>query len=448
MSSARPDGRHVFLAAAINGAGWSRAAARWPGTRWNRFNDVAHYREAAEIARRGVLDAVFVSDHPALSSFGLEGGPPHSLDPIPLFAALAASVPDVGFVLTASTTYNSPYNLARRLATLDAISGGRLVWNAVSSFNPDVAANFGAAPLPPRPERYRRADEFLRVVKELWLSWDAPVGPAPAGPLWDASSARVLDHHGEFFDVRGPLNVPVGPQGHPVISQAGASESGLDFAARHAEIVYASLAGAAAARAFRDDVRRRAAAHGRDPDHLRFVPGLHVVVAPTRAQAERRHEAVRGARDEEELIARFRAAHLPENDVTRHVGPDTVLDPAWFPTEEREGTATGHLKGIAELVAEEELTLRRLVRRVEGGHRLVVGTAEDVAVGILEWWEGGLADGFHLQLPILNEDLTTFVDEVVPILRAAGAVPRAYDGSTIRERLGLPDPRPVPATAG
>jgi alkanesulfonate monooxygenase SsuD/methylene tetrahydromethanopterin reductase-like flavin-dependent oxidoreductase (luciferase family) len=181
--------RRLTLGVSIVGSGASAKAWNWPGTKWNRFADWEHYKRSAEIARSGVLDAIFVSDHPALQR-DAGRGPGHLFDPIVLFSAIAGAVPDIGFVLTASTSYNSPYNLARRLASLDAISGGRVIFNAVANFNPDIAANFSADGLLDREQRYRKADEFLQVVKELWLSWDAPEGPAPDGPLWDETTAR------------------------------------------------------------------------------------------------------------------------------------------------------------------------------------------------------------------------------------------------------------------
>lgn len=439
-----PAKRNIFLGVSINGSGWAGSSWRQPGTQWNRWADPQHYLDAAQIAHRGVLDAVFVSDHPALPP-GSARSPHHVFDPIVLFSAIAATVPDIGFVLTASTTYNSPYNLARRLASLDAISGGRVIWNAVSSFNPLVAANFGSDPLPPREERYRRAGEFLDVVKKLWLSWDPPEGPAPDGPLWSETTARTIDHHGEFFDVRGPLNVPIGPQGYPVIAQAGASLHGIEFAAKHGEVIYAALPGKQVAAERRAQLNERAIAQGRDPETLRLLPGLNLVIADTREQAYRRQEALRGVANEEELVADFLQDRFSLGpDVPRNIGPDSELDPAWFAGSEDQAGTVGHSRAVQELVATEGLTLRQLVRRIEGGHRFIVGTPQDVADGILEWWDEGLADGFNLQLPVINEDLERFVNDVVPILREAGAVPKAYDGSTMRERLGLPDPRLSP----
>jgi len=437
----RPD-RRLYLSVAINSTGSAGKSWAWPGTDWSRFSRFDHYLRSAQLAHEGVFDIVFVSDHPALQRDNTTR-PIHSFDPTVLFSAIAAKVPDIAFLLTASSSYNSPYNLARRLASLDHISGGRVIWNVVSSFNPDIAANFGAAPLPPRADRYRRADEFVQVVKKLWLSWDTPQGEAPADKLWDETTARKIDHHGEFFDVAGPLNVPVGPQGHPVISQAGASDAGLDLAAKHADIVYASLLHKPAAFHYRAQLSERALAHGRDPDSLRLLPGLVVVLGETREAAYRKHEALHGSDGEEGLVRDFfkRAAFL---DITG-LDPDRPIDPALFSYTQDQFRPVGFTRSFAELTAAEELTPRQLVRRVDGGHRLAIGTPQEVADTILDWWSTGAVDGFNVHIPVLPEGIAEFNRSVIPLLQAAGAFPMQYDGSTIRERLRLPDPRKLSA---
>ncbi len=430
--------RRLYLSVAVNSTGSAERSWAWPGTEWNRFNDYRHYLRSAQLAHEGRFDIVFVSDHPALQRDN-RTRPIHSFDPTVLFSAIAAAVPDIGFLLTASSSYNSPYNLARRLATLDHISGGRVIWNVVSSFNPDIAANFGAAPLPPRAERYRRADEFVEVVRKLWLSWDAPTGAAPREALWDATTARRIDHHGEFFDVTGPLNVPIGPQGHPVISQAGASDAGVDLAAKHADIVYASLLNKQAAFAYRAELRQRALAHGRNPDDIVLIPGLIAIVGETRAEAYRKHEALHGQDGEAGLIRDFfRRAWFGE---LTEADPDKPLRPEQFSYTEDQLRPVGFSKAFAELTATEEITPRQLVRRVEGGHRLAIGTPQEVADDILDWWSSGAVDGFNIHIPVLPEGIAEFNRTVIPLLQAAGAFPREYDGSTIRQRLQLPDPR-------
>ncbi|MEZ5149775.1 NtaA/DmoA family FMN-dependent monooxygenase [Rhodococcus zopfii] len=435
--------RRLTLAASIVGAGASARAWNWPGTKWNRFADWEHYRRSAEIARSGILDAVFVSDHPALQRDSSRG-PGHLFDPITLFSAIAGAVPDIGFVLTASTSYNSPYNLARRLASLDTISGGRVIFNAVAGFNPDIAANFTADGLLDREDRYRKADEFLEVVKKLWLSWDAPDGPEPTGPLWDETTARVIDHHGEFFDVRGPLNVPVGPQGYPVISQAGASAQGIDFAGKHAEIVYAALLSKQAALDYAATLDAAARAHGRPADSIRLFPGVNVCIGDTREEALRRHEVTNGVSGEEELIARFLTEQRALNPaLPRSIDVDKPLKAEWFAPQDDQTRPVGFSKALQDLVRLEEPTTRQIVRRVGevGGHRLVIGTPKEVADALIDWWADGAVSGYNAHFPVLHEDLERFVQQVVPILQAEGVFPTEYDSPTIRGRFGLPDPR-------
>jgi len=445
------DGHHrLTLAASIVGTGTSPLSARWPGTRWDRFAQWDHYRRSAQIARRGVLDAVFVSDHPAHQR-DTHRAPGHVFDPVALFSAIAGAVPDIGFVLTASTSYNAPYNLARRIASLDAISGGRTILNLVTSFNPDIAANFGHAPLQSREERYRRADEFVDVLTRLWDSWELGPDEPPAGPLWQADP---IDHHGEFYDVRGPLTVPVGPQRRPVLAQAGASGPGLDFASRHAEIVYAALLGKDAARRFRAELDARVRAQGRSPGDVRLLPGVNVVLGDTEADARQRHLAFQGVRDEDELVARFlarqRAAGRPA--LPASVDPDRVLDPAWFEPDPRQDAPIGFARALQDLVASEGLTARELVTRHgdPGGHRLVVGSPRQVADALVDWWADGVVDGYVVHLPLLHADLERFVDQVVPILQAEGVFPRDYEeaGATIRDRFGLPTPLPAARAVG
>jgi FMN-dependent oxidoreductase (nitrilotriacetate monooxygenase family) len=431
--------RRLYLSAVLHSTGSAGSSWAWPGTQWNRFNDFSHYLRSAQLAREGVFDMVFVSDQPALQRENYSR-PLHTFDPTVLFSALAVTVPDIGFLLTASSSYNSPYNLARRLATLDTISGGRVAWNVVSTFNPDVAANFGAAPLPPRAERYRRADEFLQVVKKLWLSWDTPLGDPPTGALWDETTARRIDHHGEYFDVAGPLNVPIGPQGHPVIAQAGGSQAGMELAAKHADIVYTSVLHKQAALERKAQLKTLAAAHGRDPESLRLIPGLTAIVGATREEAYRKQESLHGVSGEDGLIEDFLKRAVPA-DVNDRIDPDKPLDPELFSYTEDQQRAVGFVRSFSELTAEEEITPRQLVRRVQASHPLAIGTPQEVADTILEWWGSGAVDGFNVHIQVLPDGIAEFNRDVIPLLQAAGAYPKEYDGSTIRERLRLPDPR-------
>lgn len=429
--------RKLNLNVGINTTGYLGNAWKYrTGTR-HEITDPDYYRRLTELAHKGRFDAVFFSDHPALMT-DPNGRPFHTIDPLILCTALAAQVPDIGFVATMSSTYNSPYNLARRTQSTDIISGGRLIINIVSSFNPSVAANFGSEPLPPRHERYAKASEFLDVAKKLWASWDpSREGEVPEGRFWDATSAHTIDHQGAYFTVKGPLNVPVGPQGHPVIAQAGASEGGIDLAARHGEIIYCNILSRPAGQAFGRKVRDRAVAFGRDPAGIRIVPGLVAIIGETREEALRKHELFSGAGSEDGLIARF----LKENGIDPDgFDPDAILDAERFIPDPNRLQAVGMGLGLSDLLTHEKLTAREAVRRSEGHHRLVLGTPEEVADAIINLWADGTVDGYTLQPPRAPDDMEEFVEKVVPILQDRGVYRTRYEEKTVRERYGLSFP--------
>jgi FMN-dependent oxidoreductase (nitrilotriacetate monooxygenase family) len=429
--------RQLNLNIGINTTGYLAGAWKYrTGTRYD-VTDPAYYLRLTQLAHRGRFDAVFLSDMNALAT-DPAGRPFHTLDPITLYANLAGQVPDIGFVATVSSTYGSPYDFARRTQSLDILSGGRLILNVVSNFNPNVAANFGSAPLPPRRERYARAIEFLDVAKKLWASWDfAREGDVPPERFWDSSSARTIDHAGDYFNVRGPLNVPRGPQGHPVIAQAGASEGGIDLAALHGEIIYCNVLSRPAGRAFGNKVRNRAVELGRDPSGIRIVPGLVPIIADSEKEAFRKHELYSGTGSEEGLLRRFAEEHGID---PAKLDPDAVLDPARFIPDQNAARPVGMTMGMVDLLTHEQLTARQAVRRSEGHHRLVMGTPEQVADAIIDLWADGTVDGYTVQPPRAPDDIELFVERVVPILQSRGVYRTSYAGDTVRERYGLPLP--------
>jgi FMN-dependent oxidoreductase (nitrilotriacetate monooxygenase family) len=430
--------RRMNLNVGLNSTGYLANAWKYRSGGRHDINDPAYYRRLAEIARKGLFDAVFFSDHPALMTEPL-GRPFHTIDPLILCTALAAQVPDIGFVVTVSSTYNSPYNFARRVQSLDIVSGGRLIVNIVSSFNPNVAANFGSAALPPRNERYARATEFLDVAKKLWSSWDPRRESEVASDrFWDSASAIAINHEDEFFQVRGPLNVPRGPQGHPVIAQAGASDGGIELAARHGEIIYCNILSKPAGKAFGDKVRGRAAVLGRDPSGIRIVPGLVVILGKNREEALRKHELYSGTGSEDGLLERFVREHGLDRD---RFDPDAVLDYERFVPDPNRQQAVGMGLGLSDLLRHEKLTARQAIRRSEGHHRLLLGTPEEVAGEMIDFWEDGTVDGYTLQPPRAPDDIIEFVDKIIPILQDRNVYPRQYEGQTIRDRYGLPNPR-------
>ncbi|MGW8353396.1 LLM class flavin-dependent oxidoreductase [Streptomyces wedmorensis] len=429
----------LHLNAFLMGVGHHEAAWRLPESDPYAGWDVAHYQNLARIAERGKLDSLFLADSP-----GQHGDPARrpagQLEPTVLLTALAGATEHIGLIATASTSYNEPYNLARRFASLDHVSGGRAGWNIVTTAGADAARNFGLDDTPPHKERYARAGEFLEVSTRLWDSWadDAIVADKSAGVHADAAKVRKIDHAGRFFRVDGPLNVPRSPQGHPLLVQAGSSQNGKAFAARWAEAVFTAQQTLQEAQAFYADLKQRAAAHGRDPHGIKILPGIVPVIGDTEA------EAADLDRELDRLIspefARRQLARLLKLD------PDALdLDgrlPDDLPSEDEIEGAKSRYTLIVDLARREKLTVRQLIGRLGGGrgHRTFTGTPVQVADAIEEWFDNGAADGFNIMPPVLPSGLEVFVDKVVPILQERGRFRTDYTGTTLREHYGLPRP--------
>jgi FMN-dependent oxidoreductase (nitrilotriacetate monooxygenase family) len=402
------------------------------------FLSAAHFAGLAQTAERGTLHAVFLADTLAAGEERFERPPLGALDPVVALTAMAGVTSRIGLVATASTTYNHPFDLARRFASLDHISGGRAGWNAVTTFVPDVARNFGTETLPGSDARYDRAQEFVEVVLALWESWDdgALIGDAAGGRFADAGRIHAIDHHGEHFDVAGPLTLPRSPQGRPVVFQAGSSDRGRDLAARYAEVVFTAQNVLSAAQEFRADVKRRALEHGRDPRGVKVLPGLLPIVGSTEA------EAIERKRELDEV-----GGHAAElNKLALRVGVPVealVLD-APLPVDLIEANtgfrgSEGFRNAAVRLAVEERLTVRELLARNGGGHLQVVGAPEQIADRIAEWHAAGAADGFNLMIDVLPSGLEDVVDHVVPLLQRRGLFHHEYAGATLRENLGLTD---------
>ena len=401
--------------------------------------DIDHYIRLAQTAERGGFDSIFFADGPSLRA---EVGrrPAGNLEPLTLLSALAVATQRIGLIATASTSYNSPYNLARRLSSIDHISRGRVGWNVVTTAGADAARNFGLNELPAHRTRYERAEEFLEVVQGLWQSWDddAVLGDKESGVWGDAEKVNAINHEGRFFKVAGPLNIPRSPQVYPLIVQAGSSESGKELAAKFAEAVFTAHQWLDDAIAFAADVKNRALRHGRNPEHVKILPGIVPVIGATEAEAQ--------AKDEEldRLIRpEFALAQLAQ---TLRVSPDELsLDrqlPADLPAEDEIEGAKSRYTLIVDLARREGLTARELIGRLGGGrgHRTVAGTPEQIADAIEEWFRAGAADGFNIMPPSLPGGLDDFVDTVVPILTRRGLFRHDYETTTLRGHYGLPTP--------
>lgn len=423
----RPAAHHI--------AGWRHPSAWADGGL-----DFSRYVEMARTAERGLFDLMFSADALTGERYDRDTLSRTSyvawIEPMSLLTALAPVTRHIGLVCTATTTYEEPYLVARRFASLDLISGGRSGWNVVTSANAPEAANFSRDQHLPKHERYRRAREFVDVVRGLWDSWDddAFLFDKAAGRFFDPNKRHVLDHHGTHFQVRGPLTVSRSPQGQPVIVQAGASEDGKQLAAETAEVVFCAHQSIGAARDFYADVKGRMPAAGRDPEHLKIMPGLGVMVAPSRQQAIDEYEALQDLIPPEvgvALLSKYIAWDLKGHDID---GPVPLV-----PQDRGAPTRSALLSDTARA---EGLTIRQLYKRIAGGrgHFQVIGSPKDVADLMEEWLVTRAADGFNVIPPVFPVSLDAFVDLVVPELQRRGIYRTAYEGSTLRGHLGLPRP--------
>jgi FMN-dependent oxidoreductase (nitrilotriacetate monooxygenase family) len=408
--------------------------------------DVSYYQNIARISERGTLDAIFLADGPQLGG-DVGTQPAGRLEPTVLLTAVALATTHIGVIATCSTSYNNPYNLARRLQSVDHISGGRMAWNAVTNAGDAAAQNFGLAGAPIHADRYGRADEFVDLIIKLWDSWedDAIVGDAAAGVYADPSKVHVVDHKGKHFEVRGPLNVPRSPQGRPVIVQAGSSEGGKSLGSRYADAIFTTQTTLPDGIAFYNEMKARARAWGRNPEHLKIMPGLSTVIGSTEQEAQRRCDALDSYQGEDGLASQIaQRIGLPVSalDLDGELPWDKISKVVDF-----ERGSHGFLEAQLNLARREKLTVRALSRRIRSGHRLIVGSPEQVADTLEEWFLAGAADGFNLMPDMFPSGAEIFVDEVVPILRKRGIFRHDYSGTTLRDHLGLPHPANQYATA-
>ncbi|MFE9251264.1 LLM class flavin-dependent oxidoreductase [Streptomyces sp. NPDC007088] len=431
--------RKLHLALHPYGVGGPGQHGLWkdPRVAKNASVDIHYYIGQAQAAEQALFDAFFIVD----SQFINATYPAHylnRLEPLTLLSAVATHTRRIGLVGTASSTYNSPFNLARRLASLDHISAGRAGWNVVTSFDTGTARNFGLDEHLDYATRYGRALEFVEVAKGLWDSYEDDAFPADVerDVFLDPGKLHTLDHAGEHFRVAGPLNLARSPQGRPVIFQAGVSEEGRDLAARVAEGVYAPGGSLEQAREYYADVKRRTASHGRDPEHIKIFVHADPVVRATDEKAGRREQEIR---EEDRDFARNLALLGRSFGAYDFSGHD--LD-APFPDIghlAEKGGRTGAAR-IIQRARAENLTLRQVVESVGESRRSpFVGAPETVADEIGRWFVAGAFDGLNLAFRN-DEDLGRFVDGVVPLLQKRGLFRTEYEADTLRGHLGLPFP--------
>lgn len=417
------------------GGAWTR-----PDSRAEEAFSLSLARDVAAEAERAAIHALFVADGLTLDRHQIGDRPYAHLEPLTLFAALAAVTERIGFIATASTTYSEPYNLARQVASLDLISGGRAAWNVVTSSVGQE--NFGGGALPDHTWRYGRAAEFVEVATALWESWDddAVVVDRVRRVYAERDRVHPVDHVGEHFQVAGPLNLPRSPQGRPVLVQAGSSQDGRELGTRYADVIFTAQQSLRGAQEFYADVRARAAALGRDPDELLVLPGASVVLGETEADARALKRELDGRIDLEAGLLRLER-QLGGADLTGvaldEVPPEHLLpDPAGLNGRQSRAQV------FRDLAVHEGWTVRRLIELEvsSNGHRVLVGTADQVADDLEAWFRQDAADGFVLLPSSVPHGVHDITRRLVPALQDRGVFRRDYDGPTLRENLGLPRP--------
>ncbi|WP_295134981.1 LLM class flavin-dependent oxidoreductase [uncultured Reyranella sp.] len=416
------------------------AAWRYPGGTPDANFNLKALVKYAQTLERGKFDAFFMADHLAVLNMPMDAlkrsATVTSFDPLTLLPALAMATKHLGLIATASSTFEPAYTIARRFASLDHISEGRAGWNLVTTSNPDAALNFGLDDQMPHAERYARAREFFDVVIGLWDSWadDAFIRDVESGVYFDPSRLHVLDHKGKYLKVRGPLNIARPVQGWPVIVQAGASDAGRQLAAETAEMVFAAGGPIDGARAFYADVKGRAAKIGRNPDHIKILPGAFVVVGDSLDEAKEKRARLDSLVNYDSSIA---AVSMALGVDARQFDPDKPL-PDDIP--ETEASKSGRER-VIELGKRENLTVRQIAGRLGGyGGLGMLGTPAMIADQMEEWLVTEACDGFNVMFPYLPGGLDDFVDKVVPELQRRGLFRTEYEGTTLRENLGLPRP--------
>ena len=432
--------RQIHLGVSMIGYGYHLAGWRHPDVA-GTSNSLEHYVAITRAAERGLFDMAFLADGVGIrfsdeppGALSRSGGHTH-FEPLTLLSALSMVTQNIGLVATASTTYNEPFHIARKFASLDHLSGGRAGWNVVTSATDLEARNFGRDNALDAGIRYDRAAECVEVVRGLWDSWedDTFVRDKESGVYFDVDKAHILDHHGPHFQVKGPLNTTRAPQGHPVIVQAGASEQGRELAAATADVVYAASPSMEHARAYYKSVKDRMARYGRERDELKIMPGFMAVPGATRAEAEERYEEL------QDLVHPL----VGLGALANYLG-DLSDYPLDGPLPDDVPNKRMHSRGqiFRDIARRDGMSIRELYLSIAGGngHYRLIGTPKDIVDEMEAWVEADAADGFNILPTWLPGGLTDVVDQVVPELQRRGLFRTAYEGRTLRENLGLRRP--------
>jgi FMN-dependent oxidoreductase (nitrilotriacetate monooxygenase family) len=432
--------RQLKLGAFLMATGHHVAAWRHKDVPANAGLDFKHYKHLAQVAEAAKFDALFVADSVAAPTDVSASHMARSdhFEPLTLMSALSAVTEHIGLICTATTSYNEPYHVARKFASLDHLSGGRAGWNLVTSDAAAEAQNFGRDEHIGHAERYSRAREFHKVVTGLWDSWedDAFIRDKASGQYYDPAKRHVLNHQGEHFKVKGPLNVARSPQGHPVIVQAGSSEVGRELSAETAEVVFTAQTSLANAQAFYADIKSRMARFDRDPESLKVMPGVFVVVGDSEALAREKFEEFQALVEPKVGVALL-GRMLGNFDLSGY-----ALDEPLPPLPLTESGQQSRQKLLTQLSRDENLTLAQLGRRIAGGrgHYSLIGTPTQIADELQVWFEERAADGFNVLVPHLPGGLEDVAYHVVPELQRRGLFRTEYSGNTLRDNLGLQRP--------
>ncbi|MEC2057883.1 LLM class flavin-dependent oxidoreductase [Peribacillus psychrosaccharolyticus] len=430
-------GKQMSLGLFLMGTGHHIASWRHKNVPADGSEDIRFFQNLASIAERGKFDMLFLSD--GLSFNGLSH--PAELvrfEPFTLLGYLSAVTTQIGLAATASTTYNEPFHIARKFSSLDHLNDGRTAWNVVTSYYESEAGNFNRDNHLDHSVRYDKAFEFVEVVKGLWDSWeeDALVRNKETGVYFDNEKLHALNHKGNYFSVEGPLNSSRSPQGRPVIIQAGSSDAGTSLAAKTADVIFTAQQTLEEAQAFYAMVKNKAIEYGRLPDQIKIMPGVSPIVGRTEKEAREKYQQLQELIVPEIGLA-FLSDYLGGLDFSNYSLDDRL--PEYIP--ETNGNQSRR-QLIIDLARREKLTIRQLYQKVAGsrGHRIIFGNPEQIADQLEEWIDKGGADGFNLMMPTFPDALEDFVDLVVPILQERGVFRKDYQGSTLREYLGLSKP--------
>jgi FMN-dependent oxidoreductase (nitrilotriacetate monooxygenase family) len=434
--------RRLHLNLFIYGRGHHEASWRHPQSSPRSLMDIDHYIDCSRTAEAAHFDSIFLADVLNLPP-DVNTSARLWLEPLTALGAIAHATSRIGLIATASTSHTEPFNLARQFCSLDHISRGRVGWNIVTSFSIAGSRNFGGGGRLSHAGRYDKGEEFIKVVTGLWNSWSdaAVIDDRKTGTFLKKECVREISHKGHNFEVAGPLNLPRSPQGWPVLVQAGSSDTGKAFAARHAEAVFTAHIQKSTAKDFYSDLKARVVAAGRPADQLLVLPGISAMIGSTELEAKRLQRELDDMGDINVGLTRL-SDRFDGYDFS-NIKLDKVLVPEDFPDPAANESSRGRTELIVGAVKREPLTMRQLLAKLAGarGHFVMAGTPEQVADTIEDWVDSGAADGFNIMPPVLPWMLEVFAQEVVPILKRRRRFRTEYEGRTLREHFNLRRPQ-------